>query len=163
MQREDHISIRRLDRVELEAKQLLAEYYEAVQVANRDDSGALETMVTAAQSGLWLAYLNEHPVGCVMLRQLRDIAGASECKRLYVRPFARGRGVADKLLDEMEDHAVKVGVETIYLDSFTDLKAAVRLYERRGYAYCDRYNDNPQATLFMRKALMRAKAGEAGL
>ena len=71
--------------------------------------------------------------------------------------------MADKLLDEMEDHAIKVGVETIYLDSFTDLKAAVRLYERRGYAYCDRYNDNPQATLFMRKALMRAKAGEAGL
>ena len=34
-----------LDRVELEAEQLLAEYYEAVQVVNHDDSGALETMV----------------------------------------------------------------------------------------------------------------------
>jgi hypothetical protein len=27
------------------------------------------------------------------------------------------------------------------------------LYQRRGYEQCSRYNDNPQATVFMRKRL----------
>jgi hypothetical protein len=31
------------------------------------------------------------------------------------------------------------------------LKIAVALYKKRGYVPCDRYNDNPQATLFLRK------------
>jgi hypothetical protein len=43
--------------------------------------------------------------------------------------------------------------EWIYLDSYDDLKAAIALYGKRGYDRCDRYNDNPQATLFMRKQI----------
>jgi hypothetical protein len=31
--------------------------------------------------------------------------------------------------------------------------AAIRLYDQLGYERCDRYNDNPQATIFMRKRL----------
>jgi hypothetical protein len=33
------------------------------------------------------------------------------------------------------------------------LQAAIAFYERHGYLRCDRYNDNPQATIFMRKRL----------
>ena len=78
---------------------------------------------------------------------------SSECKRLYVKPWARGRGIAGKLLDAQETHARKEGIEWIYLDSYDDLKTAITLYERRGYVRCERYNDNPQATLFMRKKI----------
>jgi ribosomal protein S18 acetylase RimI-like enzyme len=79
---------------------------------------------------------------------------SSECKRLYVKPWARGRGIADKLLDAQEIHARKQGLEWIFLDSYDDLKAAIALYERRGYERCERYNDNPQATVFMRKKIV---------
>ena len=79
---------------------------------------------------------------------------ASECKRLYVKPAARGNHIADRLLDAQEEFARSVGVEWIYLDSYDDLKAAIALYERRGYERCERYNDNPQATLFMRKRIV---------
>jgi hypothetical protein len=33
------------------------------------------------------------------------------------------------------------------------MTAAIRFYEQRGYERCARYNENPQATIFMRKEL----------
>ena len=90
-------------------------------------------------------------MGCVVLRKLESIAKAGECKRMYVKPAARGKDIADMLLDAQEEFARKAGLAWIYLDTYDDLKPAIAIYERRGYKRCDRYNDNPQATLFMRK------------
>jgi hypothetical protein len=36
-----------------------------------------------AEHGVWLAYLGERPVGCVVLRTFDSIPSAGECKRLY--------------------------------------------------------------------------------
>ena len=66
---------------------------------------------------------------------------------------ARGQGIAEQLLDAMEVYARGQGLEWIYLDSYDDLKAALALYRKRGYVVCERYNDNPQATVFLRKWL----------
>jgi GNAT superfamily N-acetyltransferase len=132
---------------------ILQEYYDAVHVIQRDTPGSVQEIVDAPGSGVWLAYLGEEVVGCVVLRKLRSIPSASECKRLYVKPSARGNRIADQLLDAQEDYARSQGINSIYLDSFDDLKTAIALYERRGYERCERYNDNPQATLYMRKRL----------
>jgi GNAT superfamily N-acetyltransferase len=136
-----------------EALAILQEYYEAVNVIQRDTPGSVQEIVDAPGSGVWLAYLRDQPVGCVVLRNLRSIPQASECKRLYVKPSARGNRIADQLLDAQEDYARSEGIEWIYLDSYDDLKTAIAVYQRRGYEPCARYNDNPQATLFMRKRL----------
>jgi DNA-binding MarR family transcriptional regulator/N-acetylglutamate synthase-like GNAT family acetyltransferase len=147
------VRIVRLAAADDDAVALLQEYYEAVHVVQRDKPGSVQEIIDAPGSGVWLAYLGNEAVGCVVLRKLRSIASASECKRLYVRPDARGKRIADKLLDAQEEYARSQGIDWIYLDSFDDLKAAIALYERRGYERCARYNDNPQATLFMRKRL----------
>lgn len=136
-----------------EGLDLLREYYEAVHVVQRDTPASIEKIVKTPASGMWLAYLGEEVVGCVVLRKLESISRAAECKRLYVRPAARGNRIADRLLDAMEEFARSKHVEWIYLDTYDDLKTAIALYERRGYERCERYNDNPQATLFMRKQL----------
>lgn len=151
---EPEVRIVRLTRAMKEAAQILEEYYEAVHVVQRDRPGALQKMIDEPASGVWLAYLGDEVVGCVVLRGLDSVPQASECKRLYVRPAARGRGIADTLLDAQEEYARSQGVEWIYLDSYDDLKAAIALYERRGYERCKRYNTNPQATLFMRKHIV---------
>ena len=44
-------------------------------------------------------------------------------------------------------------VLAVYLDTKDDLVGAIKLYDRLGYERCARYNDNPQATIFMRKRL----------
>jgi GNAT superfamily N-acetyltransferase len=136
-----------------DALAILHEYYEAVHVVVRDSPEDVRKLVTDPQSGLWLAYLDDAVVGCVVLRPLPQVASAGECKRLYVRPEARGRGVADLLMDALEQQARDVGFSAIYLDSYGDLRAAIALYRRRGYVDCERYNANPQATVFLRKVL----------
>jgi DNA-binding MarR family transcriptional regulator/GNAT superfamily N-acetyltransferase len=133
---------------------LLQEYYEAVRVVQRDAPEAIRKIIDGPYSGVWLAYLDERAVGCVVLRKLNSIPFAGECKRLYVQPLARGNRIADKLLDAQEDFARNAGLRWIYLDSYDDLEVAIALYRRRGYVSCERYNDNPQATVFLRKNVL---------
>ena len=147
------IRIERLRSPNDDAIAILQEYYDAVHVVQRDKPGRLQKTMEEPGSGMWLAYRGKNLVGCVVLRRLASIPLASECKRLYVTPAARGNRIADKLLDVQEEFARSQGVEWIYLDSYDDLKVAVALYERRGFQHCERYNDNPQATLFMRKRI----------
>ncbi|HMG87496.1 MAG TPA: helix-turn-helix domain-containing GNAT family N-acetyltransferase [Terracidiphilus sp.] len=147
------VRIERLRSSSSEALATLREYYEAVHVVQRDTPASIQKMLKAPDSGMWMAFLGDEVVGCVVLRKLDSIPHAAECKRLYVRPAARGNRIADALLDAMEAFARTQHVQWIYLDTYDDLKTAIALYEKRGYQRCERYNDNPQATLFMRKRL----------
>ncbi len=58
-------------------------------------------------------------------------------------------------MDAVENFARDKGLKWVYLDSHDGLKAAISLYRKRGYVQCKRYNDNPQATIFLRKNLGR--------
>lgn len=147
------VRIVRLTKASGAALRLLAEYYEAVNVIQRDTPEDVRRLIADPSSGMWLAYLGGKAVGCVLLRRLSSIPFAGECKRLYLRPEARGKGLADALLDAQEAFARSQGLHWIYLDTYDDLKAAIALYQKRGYLPCQRYNDNPQATVFLRKYL----------
>ncbi len=148
---EASVKVVRLTESSDEAIRLLHEYYVAVHVVQRDTQQSIQKMIHGASSGLWLAYLEGEAVGCVALKSLPSIPSAVECKRLYVRPSVRGRRIAEKLLDAQEEFARSLGLQWIYLDSYDELKAAIALYRKRGYVACERYNDNPQATVFLRK------------
>jgi len=149
--KDNSLRIVRLSQPNDDAIRLLQEYYEAVHVVRRDTPEAIQKIIDDPCSGVWLAYLEEEAVGCVVLRKLDSIPFAGECKRLYVQPASRGHRIAEKLLDAQEAFARGQGLSWIYLDSYDDLKTAIALYRRRGYASCERYNDNPQATVFLRK------------
>ncbi len=136
-----------------DALAIIEEYYEAVHVVLRDKPSDLDKIIAAPASGIWLAYLADEAVGCVVLRKLPSIPRAAECKRLYVKPSARGHHIAGLLLDAQEAFARTHGIAWIYLDTYDDLKPAIALYKRRGYRPCPRYNTNPQATLFLRKRI----------
>jgi DNA-binding MarR family transcriptional regulator/GNAT superfamily N-acetyltransferase len=152
---ENSIQIVRLTKSNPDAIRLLQEYYEAVQVVQRDAPAAIQKIIDDSRSGVWLAYREEKAVGCVVLRKLGSITFAGECKRLYVQSAARGLGIAEKLMDALENFAREIGFRWVYLDSHDGLKAAIALYCKRGYVQCKRYNDNPQATVFLRKNLGR--------
>ena len=138
-----------------DAKLLLNEYYDAINVVQRDTQKSIQSFLSDPAAGLWIAYVDGTPAGCVVLKPLPNIPSASECKRLYVRSEFRRRGIAEALLDAMEAHARKLSLTWVYLDSKDDLPVAIALYKRRGYEPCARYNDNPQATIFLRKRLTR--------
>jgi len=56
-------------------------------------------------------------------------------------------------MDTLEDTARTAGLRWLYLDSKDNFQSAITMYRRRGYVDCPRYNQNPQATLFLRKDL----------
>jgi ribosomal protein S18 acetylase RimI-like enzyme len=140
-----------------DACSLIEEYYEAVNVIARDDRAQILHYISDPASCILLAYDAVTPVGCILYRPLPrplpHMGSAGEVKRLYVRPAFRQRGIADRLLQELERFASTHGAQWLYLDTTDDLKAAIAFYERHGYLRCDRYNDNPQATIFMKKKL----------
>lgn len=132
---------------------LIYEYYEAIGVVVRDDRQELLGYLTGSQSGIWVAYKDDVPAGCILLRRLDRPQGAGEIKRLYVRPAYRRSGLAALLLGALEQFAADAGISCLYLDSKEDLQNAIAFYKRHGFAPCARYNDNPQATIFMHKQI----------
>ncbi len=135
------------------AWRIVSEYYDAVGVVAREDRAEFLANYFGEGAGLWLARDGGKTVGCIALRPLAAIPSAGEVKRLYVKPQARGHGVAGLLLDAVHEYARDVGYATLYLDSKDDLTDAIRFYAKRGYLPCPRYNDNPQATIFMKLGL----------
>ena len=132
---------------------IVDEYNRAVDVVVRDDPATFAHYLNGP-GALWLAEDGGVAVGCVAMRPLAEISPrACEVKRLYVRPSHRGRGTAAALMDALEGGARSAGFDTAFLDTKDDLHDAIRFYERRGYERIPRYNDNPQATIFMRRSL----------
>ncbi len=128
-------------------RDLLEEYYAAANVVVRQESD---------HTTYWVAYSDERAAGCISLRPCPSLQAAAEIKRLYVRPAYRNRSLAQQLLSELEKSAAELGYEWLYLDTTDEMHAAQRLYQRSGYQVCERYNENPQATIFLRKPLPNA-------
>ena len=154
-----HVEVWRIGLAEVEAAfELVEEYFQAMGVVAREDLHKFTEQYCGEGRGFWLAKVGQDLVGCVALRKLRlanenASTPCAEIKRMYLRENFRGQGIAQRLLEAVEKFARDAGYAWIYLDTTDDMKAAARLYERSGYARCDRYNENPQATIFMRKKL----------
>ena len=76
-------------------------------------------------------------VGCGGLRLLGP--GSGEVKRMYVDPAVRGTGVAAALLRALEDHARRLGIARLLLETGTGQPDAIRFYQREGYEPIEAY------------------------
>jgi putative acetyltransferase len=81
----------------------------------------------------FVARLDGVAVGCGGVAVGGDLG---ELKRMYVRPQARRRGVASAILARLEDVARVRGVRRLVLETGDALRAAIRFYERAGFARC---------------------------
>jgi GNAT superfamily N-acetyltransferase len=132
---------------------IVQEYYAAASVVVREDRREFARHYFVDGAGVWLAETEDKVVGCVALRRLVDVPEGGEIKRMYVQPPYRGQGVSDLLLLALEDYAREFGYRWLYLDTAANMKAAARFYQRKGFLACERYNENPQAAIFMKKAI----------
>jgi ribosomal protein S18 acetylase RimI-like enzyme len=140
---------------------IVEEYYESMNVVARDTRDEFARLYFKNGVGIWLAWLEEKAVGCIALRTMRQFTDGDEVKRLYVKPEYRGRGMATALHDVLRSYAANSGYRWLYLDTADNMTSAIRFYEQQGYERCARYNENPQATIFMRKEL-RAPSEKTG-
>ena len=81
----------------------------------------------------FVARLDGEPVGCGGVA-FED--GLAEVKRMYVRPRARGGGVGRAILARLEEEARGRGLRRLILETGDAQDAAMRLYERAGFARC---------------------------
>lgn len=65
----------------------------------------------------------------------------AEVKRMFVRPPARGRGLARALLARIEAEARDAGMRLLRLETGDAQRAALRLYEAAGFTRCGAFGD----------------------
>lgn len=105
--------------------------------------------------GQFVVVENDHgePVGCGGVRRVADYMSEPcfEIKHLWVEPAHRGRGWSRTLMGELERLAIGYGARWLVLDTNESLEAAQQLYRSSGFADCEPYNDNPNATHWFAK------------
>ncbi|MEM9134962.1 MAG: GNAT family N-acetyltransferase [Actinomycetota bacterium] len=126
-----------------QATALLHDYVEwlraAVGVEPLDEQPAIATELAdlaAVYDGraarLFLAFDGPLAVGMVAVRPHDD--GTAELKRLYLRPVARGRGLADRLVEQAVQAAADGGHRAIWLESMRGvMEPALAVYRRHGF------------------------------
>lgn len=111
-------------------------------------------------AGLFLiARLDGRAIGCGGLKVTGRKLG--EIKRMWVAPDARGLGIAQRLLDAIEEQAMRMGLDTLQLDTNRALKEAHALYTRNGYREIPRYNDNPYADHWFEKRRLKGRRSDS--
>ncbi|HMS98003.1 MAG TPA: GNAT family N-acetyltransferase [Saprospiraceae bacterium] len=63
--------------------------------------------------------------------------GIAELVKMYLRPEARGLGLAKLLINKTEEMAKKMGYAGLYLESMPELANALTMYEKMGYHYLE--------------------------
>jgi putative acetyltransferase len=63
-------------------------------------------------------------------------ANFAEIKRMYLRPQARGQGIADAIVARLTAEAAAAGLSLLRLETGTQQKAAIRFYQRCGFSPC---------------------------
>ncbi len=127
-------------------------------VFDRQTSGDPEAESLRPPMGIFLLALSDGlPIGCCGLKG--QGGGLGEVKRLWVSPAARGLGLSKTLMSEIEDHACRLGMTRLQLDTNGRLSAALALYRNDGWREIERYNDNPYAEHFFEKSLSTATDG----
>ena len=83
-------------------------------------------------AAMFLADVGAACVGTVAIRCHGD--GRGELKRMFVRPVARGRGIADRLVGAAVAFASAYGCRSVWLETVRGpMDAAIALYRRNGF------------------------------
>jgi putative acetyltransferase len=88
--------------------------------------------VSDGQGVFLLATMGAEAVGCGALRRLDQETG--EVKRMYVVPAARRGGVGRRLIAELEQHARRLNLHRLVLETGEQQPESIGLYERAGFA-----------------------------
>lgn len=84
-----------------------------------------------------VAYENNKPAGCGAIKAFD--ADAMEVKRMYTPPELRGKGIAAKVLAELEKWTAELGYKKCVLETGIKQPEAIALYTKCGYTGIPNY------------------------
>ena len=76
---------------------------------------------------------NRQIIGGAGVAEFENIDGCAEIQKLYLTDAAKGKGLGRLLMQTAENFAKDKNYKKLYLETHSDLKAAIRLYEKLGF------------------------------
>jgi GNAT superfamily N-acetyltransferase len=106
-------------------------------------------------AGFFLGRVDDHVAGCAGYSKSDD--GVAELQKMYVRPIARGRGVAKGLMAACLDGMRSDGYASVRLETVTFMSDAIALYDSFGFRRSGPFRQVPPSlepiTIFMERKL----------
>ena len=84
-----------------------------------------------------IVYENDKAAGCGAIKEYAP--GIVEIKRMYTSPESRGKGIATKILNELEIWATELRYEKCILETGKKQPDAIGLYKKNGYKLIPNY------------------------
>ena len=84
-----------------------------------------------------VAYENSKPAGCGAIKEYAP--NIMEIKRMYTLPESRGKGIASKVLTELEIWAAELSYEKCILETGEKQPEAIALYKKNRYKLIPNY------------------------
>ena len=84
-----------------------------------------------------VAYENGKPVSCGAIKEFSN--DTMEIKRMYTLPESRGRGIAAKVLSDLENWTKELSFERCILETGKKQPEAIALYKKNGYKLIPNY------------------------
>jgi putative acetyltransferase len=84
-----------------------------------------------------VVYENDKPIGCGAIKEYGP--NIVEIKRMYTSPESRGKGIATKILIELEKWATEMSCIKCILETGKRQSEAVELYKKNGYKLIPNY------------------------
>jgi len=84
-----------------------------------------------------IVYLDNKAVGCGCFKKYNDTT--AELKRMFVSLEARGLGLAQLIIKEIENKAVEHGFKVLILETLYKQIEAITLYQKVGFEIIDNY------------------------
>lgn len=84
-----------------------------------------------------VCYKDNTPIGCGAYKEFDK--ATVEIKRMFVQPSFRGKGIATKILKELERWAVELNNSAFILETGKRQPEAINLYKKSGYTIIPNY------------------------
>ncbi len=105
-----------------------------------------------AKGCMWCLYEGDLLIGTVAVRNISvedKEEKVAELKRMFMLKEYQGKGYGHLLLETAISYSRENGFDKMRLDSRKELRMAVHLYHKHGFAEIPVYNDNKSAELYM--------------
>lgn len=93
-------------------------------------------------------------LGGVGLAEFENIPECAELQKLYLTDVAKGKGYGKTLVEQVQMLAKEMGYKRMYLETHTNLAAAIQLYKKCGFREIERpdfVNHSTMDTFFMKE------------
>jgi GNAT superfamily N-acetyltransferase len=151
------VEIMAVDPEHPDAQYCLAEY--VAELNRRSERGFDPTVGATAQphevrppnGRFFVAYLHGEAIGCGAVKH--HPGAASDIKRMWIAPSARGLGLGRRLLAKLEAFVRESGVTVAHIETSAVLGEAMELYRSTGWVEVAPFNDEPFADHWFEKQL----------